>query len=62
MEMLLTPEQIKHTINQDPVIVGKDVYAKKQIFAIINARSENHLMQTVKVKKFYSIKFLRINL
>ena len=59
MEMLLTPEQIKQTINQDPVIVGKDVYAKKQIFAIINARSKNHLMQTVKVKKVLFNKIFR---
>ena len=51
MERLLSPEQIENTLNQDPVIVGKDVYAKKQIFTIINARSEDHLMKSIKEKK-----------
>ena len=42
MNRLLPDSQFKSTLKGNPVILGKDVYAKKQLFMIINASSEDH--------------------
>ena len=51
MNQLLPDNQFKSTLQGDPVILGKDVYAKKQLFMIINARSEDHLMSSLEQKR-----------
>ena len=51
MNQLLPDSQFKSTLQGDPVILGKDVYAKKQLFMIINARSEDHLMSSLEQKR-----------
>ena len=48
---LLPDSQFKSTLQGDPVILGKDVYAKKQLFMIINASSEAHLMSNLEQKR-----------
>ena len=51
MNQLLPDSQFKSTLQGDPVILGKDVYAKKQLLMIINARSEDHLMSSLEQKR-----------
>ena len=51
MHKLLPDSQFKSTLQGDPVILGKDVYAKKQLFMIINASSEAHLMSNLEQKR-----------
>ena len=51
MNQLLPDSQFKSTLQGDPVILGKDVYAKKQLFMVINARSEDHLMSSLEQKR-----------
>ena len=51
MNQLLPDSQFKSTLRGDPVILGKDVYAKKQLFMIINASSEDHLMSSLEQKR-----------
>ena len=51
MNQLLPDSQFKSTLQGDPVILGKDVYAKKQLFMIINASSEDHLMSSLEQKR-----------
>ena len=51
VKRILSPEQFDSTQNQDPIILGKDVYAKKQLFMIINANSSEQLMSTIKEKQ-----------
>ena len=51
MNQLLPDSQFKSTFQGDPVILGKDVYAKKQLFMIINASSEDHLMSSLEQKR-----------
>ena len=51
MNQLLPDSQFKSTLQGDPVILAKDVYAKKQLFMIINARSEDHLMSSLEQKR-----------
>ena len=51
MNQLLPDSQFKSTLQGDPVILGKDVYSKKQLLMIINARSEDHLMSSLKQKR-----------
>ena len=51
MNQLLPDSQFKSTLQGDPVILGKDVYAKKQLFMMINARSEDHLMSSLEQKR-----------
>ncbi|MEL1224173.1 MAG: DUF4837 family protein [Candidatus Neomarinimicrobiota bacterium] len=51
MNQLLPDSQFKSTLQGDPVILGKDVYAKKQLLMIINARSEDHLMSSFEQKR-----------
>ena len=48
---LLPDSQFKSTLQGDPVILGKDIYAKKQLFMIINASSEAHLMSNLEQKR-----------
>ena len=48
---LLPDSQFKSTLKGDPVILGKNVYAKKQLFMIINASSEDHLMSSLEQKR-----------
>ena len=51
MNQLLPDSQFKSTLQGDPIILGKDVYAKKQLFMIINASSEDHLMSSLEQKR-----------
>ena len=51
MNQLLPDSQFKSTLQGDPVILGKDVYAKKQLFMIVNASSEDHLMSSLEQKR-----------
>ena len=51
MNQLLPDSQFKSTLQGDPVILGKDVYTKKQLLMIINARSEDHLMSSLEQKR-----------
>ena len=51
MNQLLPDSQFKSTLQGDPIILGKDIYAKKQLFMIINARSEDHLMSSLEQKR-----------
>ena len=51
MNQLLPDSQFKSTLKDDPVILGKDVYAKKQLLMVINARSEDHLMSSLEQKR-----------
>ena len=51
MNQLLPDSQFKSTLQHDPIILGKDVYAKKQLFMIINASSEDHLMSSLEQKR-----------
>ena len=51
MSRLLSSKQISNTLENDPIILGQDVYAKNQVLVIINAKSEELLMQSVENKK-----------
>lgn len=51
VKKLLPENQFKSTLNGDPIILGEDVYAKKQLFMIINANSKEHLMDHVEEKR-----------
>ncbi len=51
MNQLLSDSQFKSTLQGDPIILGKDVYAKKQLFMIVNASSEDHLMSSLEQKR-----------
>ena len=51
VQRILPPEQFLDTQNGDPVILAKDVHAKKQLFMVINAVSEEHLMKTISKRK-----------
>ena len=51
IKQILSPEQFSLTEDQDPIILGKDIYAKKQLFMIINANSADQLMSTVNKKQ-----------
>ena len=57
MEKILTEKQYKLTIEKDPIILAKDVYAKKQLFMIINAKKKEILQDEIKdrYKKFRRI-------
>lgn len=51
VKKLLPENQFESTLNGDPIILGEDVYAKKQLFMIINANSKEHLMDHVEEKR-----------
>jgi len=51
VKKLLPEKQFESTLNGDPIILGEDVYAKKQLFMIINANSKEHLMGHVEEKR-----------
>jgi len=51
VKKLLPEKQFESTLNGDPIILGEDVYAKKQLFMIINANSKEHLMDHVEEKR-----------
>ncbi len=53
VKRILSPEQFDSTQDQDPIILGKDVYATKQLFMVINANSKEQLMSTIKEKQGY---------
>ena len=47
VKRLLPEEQFKQTESGDPLILAKDVNARKQLFMVINAGSEHQLMSTL---------------
>ncbi len=51
MNRLLSSKQISNTLEKDPIILGQDIYANNQVLVIINAKSEELLMQSVENKK-----------
>lgn len=51
VKRLLPPDQFQDTESADPVILAKDVNARKQLFMVINAGSKEQLMGTIASKK-----------
>tara|TARA_B100000029_G_scaffold343693_1_gene336100 strand:- start:1814 stop:2833 length:1020 start_codon:yes stop_codon:yes gene_type:complete len=51
VKKMLPPDQFQKTESGDPVIFAKNVNARKQLFIVINAESEDQLMSTVESKK-----------
>ena len=51
VKKMLSPEQFHFTETMDPVILAKDVHAKKQLFMVINAVSVEQLMSTIDPRK-----------
>ena len=51
VKKLLPEKQFESTLNGDPIILGEDVYAKKQLFMIINANSKEHLMDHIEEER-----------
>ena len=51
MNQLLPDSQFKSTLQGDPIILGKDIYAKYQLFLIINASSVVLLMSRVEQQR-----------
>ena len=51
VKRLLPLDQFELTENGDPIILAKDVHAKKQLFMIINASTKEHLMMNIDGKK-----------
>ncbi len=63
IKKLLPNNQFESTLVGDPVILGRDVYAKKQLFMIINASSKDQLMFNIKQKsnqfrKYFNDQFI----
>ena len=48
---ILPKNQFEDMIENDPIILAKDVYANNQLFMVINASSSNQLIETIKIKK-----------
>ena len=53
MRNILNSKQFYETESNDPVVLGKNIYAKKQLFMVINARSLEHLIEFVEKKRNY---------
>ena len=51
VKRILPSQQFIDTQNGDPVILAKDVHAKKQLFMVINAVSKEHLDNTISTRK-----------
>jgi len=51
VKRLLPKDQFELTENGDPIILAKDVHARKQLFMIINAVTKEHLMMNIDGKK-----------
>ena len=51
MKQILPKEKFNYTENIDPIILAKDVYAKKQLFMIINSKSEVDLISSIEKRK-----------
>ena len=51
VERILPNENLKKTLTEDPVILMRNVYAKNQLFMVINAISETILNGTIQSKK-----------
>ncbi len=47
VKRILSPEQFEETEKKNPILLAKDVNAKKQLFMVINANSFEQLMYTV---------------
>ena len=53
MKKILPDEKLNFTENVDPIILAKDLYAKKQLFMIINVKDEETLISDINKKKNY---------
>lgn len=51
MKQILPEKQFQKTLKNEPVILSKDVFSKKQLFMIINANSEIALLKNAKNKR-----------
>ena len=51
MKKLLSEHDFQSTQSNDPVLLSKDLYAKNQLFLVINARHRSQLSATVESKK-----------
>lgn len=51
VERILPEENFKKTLSEDPVILLRNVYAKNQLFMVINSISDTILNKTIKLKK-----------
>ena len=51
VKKMLSPDQFHFTETGDPVILAKNVHAKKQLFMVINAVSVEQLMSTIDSRK-----------
>ena len=53
MKKILNNEQFLETQSNDPIVLGKNIHAKKQLFMVINAGSLEHLFKFVEKKRNY---------
>ena len=51
VKKLLPEKQFETMINLDPVLISKNVFAKNQLFIVINALTKDQLFDTIKKKK-----------
>ena len=53
MKKILSEEKFNYTEKIDPIILSENIYAKKQLFMIINAKNEDTLISVINKKKNY---------
>jgi len=51
VKKLLPEDQYQSTLETDPILFTRDLYASNQLFLIVNAKSRDHLMKSVFAKK-----------
>ena len=51
LQKLLSDKQLKNSIDDNPMLLTRDLYAKDQVFVILNASNEQHLFYEIEKNK-----------